>query len=199
MPTFSSHRPLVRTAAALGLALVLGACKDLTSIDASFQNVTAIDTVYALNGSPPNAPTTLKFFDGLVQRADQGFGFDVAFDIDPSGGVAIIPARAVASSFAAPYSVALRKVAGAFETVLEAPEEGYRPDTAMVVNIGETVVAESRDSGVNGVCSFSLKGQSYYSKLVVTEVDLAKRRIVFTVTVNRNCGFRSFAPGIPRD
>lgn len=199
MPTFPSHRPLARSAAALGLALVLGACKDLTSIDASFQNVTAIDTVYALNGSPPNAPNTLKFYDGLVQRADQGFGFDVAFDINQNGSVLIIPARAVATSFATPYSVALLKAPGPFETVLEAPESGYRPDTAMVVNIGETVVAESRDSGISGICSFSLKGQSYYSKLVVTEVDVPKRRIVFTLTVNRNCGFRSFAPGIPRN
>lgn len=199
MPTFSRHRPLARCAAALGLALVLGACKDLTSIDASFQNVTAIDTVYALNGSPPNAPNSLKFYDGVVLRADQGFGFDVAFDIDQNGSVLIIPARSIATSFTSPYSVALLKAPGPFETVLEAPEDGYRADTAMVVTVGETVVAESRDSGMSGVCSFSLKGQSYFSKIVITEIDVPKRRIVFTLTVNRNCGFRSFAPGIPRD
>ena len=36
------------------------------------------------------------------------------------------------------------------------------------------------------------------SKLVINEVDPVLKRIVFTVTVNRNCGFRSFAPGIPQ-
>jgi hypothetical protein len=191
------HRTTIRVLAAAGLALSLAACKDFQAIDPSFQNVTASDTVYALNGGPPNAPNTLKFFDGLVEHADQGFGFDIAFDLDPSGNIVLIPARALATTFTTPYSVAIQQVNGPFEAVIRAPESGYRPDTATVVSVGQTVVFESRDNG--GVCAFSLKGQAYYSKLVVTEVDLANRRMVFTLTVNRNCGFRSFEPGFPSD
>jgi hypothetical protein len=88
-------------------------------------------------------------------------------------------------------------VPGAFATVLEAPKDGYRPDTAATIGVGETLVAEIRD--FQGVCITSLKGQTYYSKLSILSVDPALRRIVFIVTVNRNCGFRSFAPGIPQD
>ena len=197
MPTLPTNRMLPRVLTAVAVLATLTACKGLTKIDASFQNVTASDTVYALNSGPPGAANALKFFDGLVSHADQGFGFDVAFDLDGANNVVIIPVRALATSFSNPYSVALQRVNGTFQSVLEAPSEGYRADTAMTVSVGQTVVAESRDNF--GVCLYALKGQSYYSKLVVNEVDPVLRRIIFTVTVNRNCGFRSFAPGIPEE
>jgi hypothetical protein len=198
MTTLPTARTLARALTGVALAATLTACKGLTSIDASFQNVTASDTVYALNGGPPGAANSLKFFDGLVLRANQGFAFDIAFDLDEAGNIVIIPVKAVATTFPNDaYSVALQRMTGTFQSVLEAPKDGYRPDTAMTIGVGQTIIAESRD--VFGVCAFSLKGQSYYSKLVVNEVDPLLKRIVFTVTVNRNCGFRSFAPGIPED
>ena len=197
MPTFTHVRPLARLLAAATLAGVITACKSFTAIDAGIPNRTASDTLYALNGAPPNAPNSLKFFDGIILRADQGFAFDVAFDIDANGNVVIIPSKAMATSYSNPYSVALQRVNGAFETVLAAPKDGYRPDTSTTIQVGQTIVAEARD--VFGVCFNQIKGQSYYSKLVVNEVDPVLRRIIFTVTVNRNCGFRSFSPGIPRD
>lgn len=195
MTTLPTTRTVLRALTGVALAATLTACKGLTAIDASFQNVTASDTVYALNGGPPNAVNTLKFFDGVVLRADQGYAFDIAFDLDANDNIVIIPSKAVATSFSNPYSVALQRATGSFQSVLEAPKEGYRPDTAMTIVVGQTIIAESRD--VFGVCAFALKGQSYYSKLVVNEVDPLLKRIIFTVTVNRNCGFRSFAPGIP--
>jgi hypothetical protein len=196
MPTFPTARPLARALTLIGLAGAIAACKGLTAIDASFQNMTASDTVYALNGGPPNAANSLKFFEGSVSRADQGFGFDIAFDLDKDGNIVIIPSKALATSFNNPYSVALLRVPGTFESVLEAPKEGYRPDTSTTIVLGQAMVIESRD--VLGACLYALKGQSYYSKLVINEVDPALKRIIFTVTVNRNCGFRSFAPGIPQ-
>jgi hypothetical protein len=197
MPNLPSIRALTRSLTALVLATSLTACKGLTSIDASFQNVTASDTVYALNGGPPGSANSLKFFDGFVGHADQGFGFDIAFDLDGAGNVVIIPAKALATSFSNPYSVGLQKMTGTFQSVLEAPKDGYRPDTAMTIAVGQPLVAESHD--LSGACLYALKGQSYYTKLVVNEVDPVLRRIIYTVTVNRNCGFRSFAPGIPED
>lgn len=197
MTTFPTARPLARLLTAAALVAGIGACKGFTDIDAGFQNITNVDTVYALNGGPPGSPNTLKFFDLGVTRADQGFGFDVAFDLDANGNVVIIPAKAVATTFSNPYSVGLQRVTGTFQSVLAAPEDGYRADTAVTVPVGETVVAESRD--VFGACLYALKGQAYYSKIVIDQVDPVLRRIIFTVTVNRNCGFRSFLPGIPED
>lgn len=196
MTTFPPVQRLGRVIAAFAFALSLGACKELTQIDASYANVTIEDTVFTLNQSPPNAPNSIKLFDGVISRADQGFSYDIVFDIDAGGNVVLIPARAIASGFAGPYSVALLKGTGTFESILEAPKEGYRPDTAMVVSVGQPVVIESRD---DLTCRFSLKGQSYFSKIVITAVDPEKRTIAFMATINRNCGFRSFAAGIPRD
>ncbi|HET9424835.1 MAG TPA: hypothetical protein VFO55_05640 [Gemmatimonadaceae bacterium] len=198
MTTFSPLRRPGRIAAALALALSLGACKELTSIDASFQNVTIADTVYSLNGSPPAAHNAIKLFDLATRRADQGFSYDIAFDIDAAGNAVIIPARAVATNFSSPYSVALLAVPGTFESVLSAPEDvDYRPDTATTIPVGQIMIIESRDNA--GMCLYSLKGSSYFSKLVITHVDPVKRTLGFTATINRNCGFRSFEPGIPRD
>jgi hypothetical protein len=196
MPNFSG-RPFRYIAAGLALMASMGACKEFTSIDASLPNVTDSHVVYALNGSPPGSPNAVKFFNGAVVRADQSFGYDIVFDIDDNGNVVLIPSRAIATNFSNPYSVALRTVGGSFESVLEAPKDGYRPDTALTIPVGQTVVIESRDH--LGVCLYSLKGQSYFTKIVVSDVDPIKRTLNFTLTVNRNCGFRSFAPGIPND
>jgi hypothetical protein len=197
MTTFSPLRRLSLAAALLAVTAFAGACKDFMSIPASVANFTDNDSVYAVNGTPPGSPTALKFFDGTVRRADQGFAYDLVFDIDPAGNVLLIPARALATNFSTPYSVGLLKVPGTFESILEAPQGAYRVDTAMVVATGQTVVAEVHD--IPGVCQFSPKGSSYFAKLMITDVDLERRTIGFIVTVNRNCGFRSFAPGIPRD
>lgn len=186
-----------RMLAGLLLTLALGACKELTTIDPSYQNVTIADTVYTVNEAPSNAPNAIKLFDGAISHADQGFEYDVAFDLDPAGNVVIIPARALATNFASPYSVGLQKVVGSFESVLEAPRDGYRADTAMVVSIGEPFIIESRD--VIGVCRFSLKGSSFFTKMAITDVDPTTRTIGFTATINRNCGFHSFASGFPEN
>lgn len=197
MTTSRTVPALARILTAVGLVTLVAACKGLTTIDASLQNQTGTDTVYALNGGPPGAPNAFRFFLGIPVRADVSFGFDVAFDIDQNGDVVVIPVRALATNFSNPYSVALQTVPGAFETILQAPKDGYRPDTSTTIAVGQTIVAESRD--FFGVCLNSLKGQSYFSKLFVKEVDPTQRRIVFLVTVDRNCGFRSFAPGFPEE
>jgi hypothetical protein len=197
MMTFPAARPLTRGLILAGFAAAIAACKGLTAIDPSFQNMTATDTVYAINGAPPNSPNAVKFFDGLVTRADQSFTFDLAFDIDAAGNPVLIPVKALATTFSTSYSIGLQKATGSFESVLEAPKEGYRADTALAVGVGQPVIAETRDVFV--ACAYALKGQSYFSKIVVTEVDPVLRRMVFTMTVNRNCGFHSFSPGFPPD
>ena len=196
MPTFSA-RFTPRVVLGAVLALSLGACKEFTSIDASYANVTNSETLYALNGSPPGAANAMKFFDGIANRADQGFAYDVAFDINADGDVVVIPAKALATWFSNPYSVGLKAVGGSFESVTSAPKDGYRADTAMTVHANQVFIIESRDQF--GTCAYSLKGQSYYTKVMITDIDVDHRRIDMVFTANRNCGFRSFEPGIPRD
>jgi hypothetical protein len=182
---------------AVGALASVSACKGLTSIDASFDNITDTIDFYPINGSPPGAPTAIKLFSGVPQRADESFAYDVAFDLTSAGEVQIIPARALASGFASPYSVGLERIPNTdFDAVGSAPKSGYTNDSTMTVGPGTVVVIQSFD--VN-TCAISIKGQSYFSKLVVTSVDPATKKIRTVVEVNRNCGFRSFAEGKPKD
>lgn len=200
MLTFSRlarvRSPLPRLVVVGASIAALVACSGLTSVDASFDNVSDTLAFYAINGSPPGAPTAVALFARLPYHADQGFAYDLAFDINANGKVVLIPARQLASQFANPYSVGLQVIPGTFAALDRAPKDGYTPDSLLVVGVGALVAIESHDAAR---CGFAIKGQSYYSKLVVDSVQLPARKIFTTIAVNRNCGFRSFAAGRPKD
>lgn len=195
-PKTSARRSIRRLLVASVAVAGLSACKSLTSVEASFDNVSAALSVYAINGSPPGAPTAISLFSGFPAHADQAFAYDFAFDIDTTGKVVLIPARQLATQLSTPYSVGLQVVPGLFAAVDRAPKSGYTLDSLLVVGVHTVVVIESHDFSR---CQFAIKGQSYFSKLVVDSINLAKRQISATVTVNRNCGFTSFADGRPKD
>jgi hypothetical protein len=206
MTTFSPRPAPVKarralTLAAFGAATILvglaAACSGLTSIDASFENVTDTVDFYPINDSPPGAPTAISLFTGLRARADQSFSYDLAFDLTPEGAVKLIPARALASAFGGANSVGLQKISDApFSTVVRAPKDGYVVDSTMTVGPGTVVVIQSFDLAR---CGGAIKGQSFFSKIVVKSVDPATRKISTVLTIDRNCGFRSFAEGKPKD
>src|SRR5215213_7088201 len=191
-------RPLPKIAALVTATLVVTAvaCGDLTGVPASLQTISDSGLIYAINGAPLNAPTSIHFYSGQRIAADANFFFDVAFDIDAAGNVVIMPQRAVASGLAATHSVALLKSDSSFASVQIAPKDGYRADTSLVTTPGVTVIAQTNDANV---CSFSLTGSTIYAKLVVTSIDRVARTLTVKYTVDPNCGFRSFKPGVPKD
>jgi hypothetical protein len=196
-----TRRIIAKTRAFLALSVtgfVAGAlaCGDFTGVPASLPTLTDSGTVYAINGSPPGAPTALYLYSGARLSADANFFFDLAFDIDASGNPVILPQRAVASALANTHSVGLQLVATDFASTDRAPKSGYRADTAMVVRAGQTVVVQSRDPNA---CGISLTGTTLHAKLVVTSVDTRSRKLSIRYTVDPNCGFLSFAPGVPKE
>src|SRR5258708_395169 len=184
--------PLVAAAAVAAVA----ACKGLTSVAASYDNGTAAVAVYPINGSPPGAPTAISPFGVLPTPADQAFAYDLAFDLDTSGKGGLIPAPQLATQLSNPYSVGLQVVPDSFAALKHAPKSGYTVDSLLVVPLHAVVAIESHDIGR---CQFAIKGQSYFSKLVVDSINRALSKIFTTVTVNRSCGFYSFADGKPTD
>jgi hypothetical protein len=182
--------PLI--AAALSVAIV--ACGDVTSPRASLPTFSDTATVYALNGAPPGAPTALSVFGEIVLPADPTFRFDIAFDLDANGRVLLMPVRTVANGLATTHSVGLQTVTTLFDSTTEAPKSGYRRDSTMIINPGTTVVIESADPAA---CGTSFIASTIYAKLVVEEVNVANRRMRARFVVDPNCGFRSFAAGVP--
>ncbi|HEY6219992.1 MAG TPA: hypothetical protein VIV65_08035 [Gemmatimonadaceae bacterium] len=192
-------RALGRLAALIAATSVVAVagCKDLTSIDASFDNVTDSLDFFMLNNSPIGTETAINLFTGHRLRADETFAYDIAFDMDSLYRIRIIPVRALATTHSSPYSVGLQKLTGAsFAQVTDAPRTGYVADSVITVTVGDVVAIESHDVTR---CGFAIKGSSYFSKLVVTSIDTAVKKISTVIEVNRNCGFHSFAEGKPKD
>jgi len=198
-------RRITRGLAPLGLALaittVVAACDSTTGVDASY-SVYSRDsaTVYAINGSPDNAPNALSLFGGVVGSslvpASGSFNFDLAFDVDDQGRPVLLPARTVASNFASPHSVGLQVVSQSYDELTRAPDKGYRMDSTLVVSIGQVIAIQSF---YGTACTSFYQTPVIYGKLVVTDVDPSARTLTLKYTADPNCGYRSLTSGVPKD
>ncbi|HEY9228424.1 MAG TPA: hypothetical protein VIP11_17335 [Gemmatimonadaceae bacterium] len=176
--------------------LSLGACGDLTAVPASLSNFGDTTTVYALNGAPTGASTAFYVYGGSPVAADASFFFDIAFEIAGPGQVTILPLRTVASGYVSTHAVGLATVSQTYEFVESVSKEtSFRADTAMTVARDQVVLVQVDESA--SVCASATTGSYIYAKVVVRSIDQDKRTMQIEYTVNPNCGFRSFASGIP--
>jgi hypothetical protein len=181
--------------ATLAAAITALSCSDLTGVPASLPTLTDSGVVYAINGAPLGAPTALQISTGQLVPASSSFTFDVAFDIDSAGHVLFMPLRTIASALAPTHGVGLQVVPGAFSDLVSAPKTGYRADTTLIGASNVTIVAQSNDLTT---CGLAISGQNLYAKVIVTAVDLTTRSMKVMFTVDPNCGFVSFADGVPK-
>ena len=181
---------------ALSVAVLLNACGDPTSLKAT--NLTTVDTlsVFALSGTPPSYPSGISILAGQAVQVDGFALFDVALDVNASGNAVVYPPKLVVNSLAGSRPVGLLKIAGSFESVLEAPNTGFVTDASVVLVPGETVVIQSTHNGDRDICQFALSPY-LYAKIAVDSVSLATRTLYLRLGLDPNCGFRSFASGIP--
>lgn len=193
-------RPALSAVAALAAAIGLvtaAACSNFTGVPASLPTINDTGTVYALNGAPPGAPSALHVFSGTLLTADANFVFDVAFDIDTIGRIVVLPQRAVASGLATTHTVAIQiDSTQTFDQITRAPGSGYRADTATTIKLNQVLLIQSSDPNA---CGVSLTGSTLYAKLAVTAIDRVSRQLLVEYTTDPNCGFRSFATGVPKD
>lgn len=179
--------------AAVALAVAAIACGDPTRQKATTPNMLSSYSVYPLTGSPGAVPTALSLFAG-PRRADAGFTFDVAFDLDASRRIIVYPVHALVGPLAGSVAtrIGLQTVPGTFEALRQAPERGYDTLAVRTITPGQVVAVELIDRA-SGQCLYSLSGQSLYAKFVVDSVDASRRLFVRTV-VDFNCGYRSLQP-----
>ncbi|MHB0947855.1 MAG: hypothetical protein ACYC3Q_07240 [Gemmatimonadaceae bacterium] len=187
-------------AAALGVVGMV-ACGNPTGLTASFSTITDTFQLYTLNSAPQGAPNAVYTFGfqtsgSLGVRAGSGLAFDVALDLTPDGKVVLYPVRRVANALGRGHQVGLQVANGTFESLTSAPRNGYTYDSTKTVSVGQAVAYEANNSAS---CQFSYNGYSVYGKLVVDSVDIAQQKLYVRATVNPNCGFRSFAPGVPKN
>jgi hypothetical protein len=179
---------------------VLNACGDPTNLKATTPTFTDTLAVFALSGTPPSYPSGISIVARQAVRVDGFASFDVALDINDEGKAVIYPVKLVVSSPGGSRSVGLQRVSGTFNEVTAAPKTGYEVDTALVVAPGEVIAIEAAhnvSSSVSAdVCSFALS-PNLYAKIAVDSVNLATRTLYLRMGFDPNCGFRSFAEGIP--
>ncbi|HMF87230.1 MAG TPA: hypothetical protein VK575_04065 [Gemmatimonadaceae bacterium] len=175
--------------------VVLNACGDPTSLRANFPTFVDTLSVFALSGTPPSYPSGVSILLRQPVRVDGFANFDVAFDIDAAGNAVIYPVKFVVAAGGS-RPVGLLKMPAPFEAVLEAPSTGFETDTSFAVAPGETVVIQSAHNVRGDVCEFALSPY-IYAKIAVDSVNLASRTLYLRMGLDPNCGFRSFATGIP--
>lgn len=181
--------------AIVGLA---AACGDVTALKAAAENVHATRVVYPLTGSTPFTPTSLNTAEVVVAPIGSGGNFDIAFDLDGQRRIVLYPAAMVVQPLSGIHQVGLLRVPGAFESLERAPEGPYESDEQLAVSVGEVVAIQAQRNRPGDFCAFALS-PNIFSKLVVDSVSAGTNEIWFRIVVNPNCGFRSFATGLPRD
>ena len=104
--------------------------------------------------------------------------------------------RFVVTSPSGVRQVGIRKQAGEFAQLVNAPSGVYQTDSSVAVSPGEIAVIQTTRAFPGEFCQYAL--QPYlYAKLSVISIDMAARTIQFELGLDPNCGFRSFLPGIP--
>ncbi|HLA14967.1 MAG TPA: hypothetical protein VJZ25_08085 [Gemmatimonadaceae bacterium] len=176
----------------------LGACRDPIELQATEPVFTDTLTVYALSGTPPGYPNALSLPARQLVSVSGFGGFDIAFDLDDSNRVLILPARRVVTFGQLVPQVGLQIVPGTFESVTAAPTSGYKVDSTLVASEGDVIVLEAAHNAEGDLCSFALS-PNLYAKVSIDTVFVATRTIKFRFVYDPNCGYRSFAPGIPTD
>jgi hypothetical protein len=129
-------------------------------------------------------------------RVDGFASFDVALDIDAAGKPVIFPVKLVVRSAGGSRPVSLLKVQGTFDQIVEAPKSGFEADSALSMAFGEVVVIQSAHNASGDLCQFAIN-PNIYAKIVVDSVNLASRTLFLRLGLDPNCGFRSFAAGLP--
>jgi len=176
--------------------IALVACKDTNQISAN--TAVAPDTLvaYAMSGTPTSYPSALNTVGRTSVRMDGTANFDVGFDLDPSGNVIVYPVRLLVSPLVGARQVGLLTTTTPYDSLTRAPNGYYRPDTAVTVSIGQTLVILSNRNSAGDLCVY-FASPRVYAKMVVDSVNLLTRSIHFRHTVDPNCGYRSFLSGFP--
>ncbi|MGH7569684.1 MAG: hypothetical protein ACREL9_12095 [Gemmatimonadales bacterium] len=176
-------------AALIGAALA-AACGDPFGLPrAVFEVQAETDTLYALDGTALTLPSAFNLGDAQPIRTDRSTVFDFAFNIDTLDQALLLPTGALGL----PRGSGIRVMTVPIDSIKIAPTRGYTDTAAVKVDRGSVVVIRSRPF----TCSFGTTA-FLYAKLRVLAVHPGERRLAFEIHVNRNCGYRSLEPGLPR-
>lgn len=181
------------------LATLVVAALGLASCEATFEDGAQFSTrdvpieVWAITGSPTSFPAGLLVAPphGVVPLNVAG-EFDLAFDIDADGRLLVLPVNKVVTALTGNRTIGLLRATEPYSVIPDAPRTGWLFDTTLVMNPGSAFLVKVQTL----YCALDFR-QDIYAKVYVDSVIPEERRAKLSMRVNPNCGFRSFANGIP--
>ncbi len=191
-------------AALLGVALpALGAAaacggKDPYAPIAYLPTVSTRFIVYTMRSATPpqtwalDLRTPAPVQPGVYLSATSGVlvpNFDVAFNVDSTGRLILLPPKLVTASQIVPQ-VGFQTSTTPFDSLRAAPGGTYQADSTFRVTVGQTIVVQSQ--GV--ACRVA---SPFYARLVIDSFDPTTGAISLRALIDPNCGFKSFASGVP--
>lgn len=189
------RRP-TRRLAALGVLLAAAAgiaCgPDPYAPRAESAVVRTIFTVWAISGSPAPYPTAYSVQNNVTLRLEPTGAFDLAFDITDDGKLRVLPVGKVVNPVSGSRNIGMMVPGVPYAQILSAPRSGYAPDTVLELNVGDAFVVQVPTQ----LCLYTSL-PVIYAKFAVDTIVPADRRAFLSGRINPNCGFRSFADGVP--
>ncbi|HET7296811.1 MAG TPA: hypothetical protein VFI66_06685 [Gemmatimonadales bacterium] len=184
------RRSFAVPAALLAAASLAFGCGNPTALPAAgFTNVVDTVSLWALRGTDISLPSAYTLDLAQAVRTDETTALDFAFDFDSIGEPALFPTGAIRLGTLS----GLQRSTSGFDAITLAPSGNYVFDKPIALDTGTVVLVRSRPT----TCIFGLTA-SLYAKLRVLGVDSTARRLDFEILVDRNCGYRGLAPGLPK-
>lgn len=155
---------------------------------ASFANVEEDVILGSLTSTPLSIPSGYSIPDGRTVRTEISSAFDFAYVINGEGRHFLVPLDALGLG-SSNFNPGLLRSGIAFESIMEAPVNGYSTSDSTAIAVGDVLIGRSRI-----VCSL---GVPQYVKLEVMELNAELQTVRLRAMPNVNCGFRALVPGIP--
>ncbi len=189
--------PAAAVAAIVGLVLVAG-CKDTNILTADLPVTPDTLVAYALTGTPSSLPSALSVTLRSTVRVDGTAAFDVGFDFDAAGRVIVSPVRVLVNQLSGAPQVGIQTMfTTPFDSIKSAPGGYYRPDTAIVVSAGQPFVLLVNRTTPSQICAYDPSPRIYAKVVIDSTKPTTTRASYMRVVTDPNCGFKSFALGLP--
>jgi hypothetical protein len=182
----------------VGVGAAAAACGDPFAVTASLPTIDDTAAVYALTGAPENAPTAINITFPRAVLTIPTSNYDVVFDMRNDSAFAY-PPHAIGVALTAGLQLATRP----YEEITEAPITGYDDTLPVFIKPGDVLLVRSMSSQC---ANQSIAARQFiYAKVVIDSIfydDAAAPRVPRTIWYRMrndpNCGFISFADGIPK-
>lgn len=183
----------------VGVGAAAAACADPLATTATLPTIDDTAAVYALTGAPESAPTAINITFPRAVITTPSEQYDVVFDIRNDSAFAYPP-----HAIGATLTAGLQLSTEAFGALTEALSSGYNDSLPVFIKAGDVLLVQSTSAQC---AAQSVAARTFiYAKIVIDSIFYDEagaphvpRTIWYRLRNDPNCGFLSFADGIPKN